>query len=146
ARFEGSVIDRVGFAAQAGECGARIGKSVYADAEPRDAVAAGHTDHAKKQNDRKCDGDGGNGSENTEVEHDHNSDEKPEQDEKFSLCEQVRFAGFVDQLGDIAHGAMYGEVFQPAINRESEDKAENAKQDSKQQQLVAVDTKKLNLG
>ena len=44
-------VDRERLAAQAGERRARVGERVDADAEPRDAVAAGDADQAEEQDD-----------------------------------------------------------------------------------------------
>ena len=54
ARSQRNRVDRERLAAQAGERRARVGEGVDADAEPRDAVAAGDADQAEEQDDRRA--------------------------------------------------------------------------------------------
>ncbi len=141
------MVDRVRLAAQAGEGGARIGEGVDANAEPRDAIAAGDTDEAKGENDGQRDGDGlsGDWREDAEVEDDNDGDEEPENDEEFALGDEVSLAGFVDQLRDVAHGAMHGQILEAPVDHQAEDQAEDAKENAEEQQCVAVDAEELHL-
>ena len=140
AGFERDVINRIRLAAQAGEGGARVGEGIDANAEPRDAVAAGDADEAEEKNNRQRGADGliRHGSENAEVEDDDDGDEEPEEKEEFALGEEVGFAGFVDQLGNFAHGAMHGQIFQARVNEKTEGQAENAEENAPEQQAVTV--------
>src|SRR5271155_1758541 len=85
------------------------------------------------------------GSENAEVNDDHDSDKQPQQNEEFALREEVRFASFVNEFRNVAHGLMHGHPFEAAINSQAEDKAEHAKHDAEQKQLMPIDPKKSNL-
>ena len=82
------------------------------------------------------------GSENAEVKNDDDGDEKPQKDEKFALREKVSLAGFVDELGDITHGLVDGHAFEAAVNCQSENQPENAKDDAEEKQFVAIDSEK----
>ena len=62
-----------------------------------------------------------------------------EQNQELALREQVRLAGFVDQLGNFAHASMHRHVAQANENDEAEDHAQRADQQAAQQQIVAVD-------
>ena len=91
---------------EAGERGARVGEGVDADAEPRHAVAAGDADQAEDQDDRDlhrvdmCE-------QHAEVQQDDRPDEDLEDQDELALRDQIRLAGLVDQLGDLAHRAMH---------------------------------------
>ena len=56
----------------------------------------------------------------TEIEHDDHGDEEFQQEEKLALCNQVGLAGLIDQLGNLAHGAMHRQVLQPRVNHQTE--------------------------
>ncbi len=147
AGFERGVIDRIGLAAQAGEGGAGVGEGVHANAEPGDAVAAADADQAEEQDDGQGDGDGlaGHGSQHAEIQHDDDGDEEPEKKKELALGNEVGLAGFVDELGNVAHGAVHGEILEAAVDHQAEDEAEDAEQDAEEQQLVAVDAEELDL-
>ena len=51
-----------------------------------------------------------------EVQNDDDGDEDFQNQEELALRDEVGFAGFVDQLGDFAHGAVHRQVFQARIN------------------------------
>ena len=74
-----------------------------------------------------------------EIEHDDGGDEDPEQEQEFALRDQVGLAGFVDQLGHFAHGAVNRQILQAHVDRHAESQAENAEENAPEQQLVAVD-------
>ena len=86
-----------------------------------------------------------NRRQHAEVQHDHDGDEDPQEQQELALREEVGLAGLVNQLGDFAHGAVHRQVLQAAVNGQSEDQSENAKQNSDRQQLVPVDAKKGDL-
>ena len=148
AGFERRVINRIGLAAEAGESCAGVGEGVDANAEPGHAVAAGDADQAEEENDWQSHRDGlaGNRSEDAEVQNDDDGDEDPEQHEELALREEVGFAGFVDEFGDVAHRAMHGQIFEAAIDDQAESKSEDAEEDAEQEQLVAVDAEKRDRG
>src|SRR5690349_11739860 len=72
-----------------------------------------------------------------EIEHDDNGDEGPEQEQEFALWCGISFAGVVDELGDVAHGFVDGEIFQARVNPESEDEAEEAEENTEEEKLVS---------
>ena len=148
AGFEWRVIDRIGLAAQAGEGGARVREGVHANAEPGHAIASRHADEAERENDRQSDGDrlAGDRSEHAEVEHDYYGNEEPEKKQEFALGDEVSLAGFVDQLGNVAHRAVNGKILEAAINDQAKDQAKNAKENAEEKEFVAVDAEKLDLG
>ncbi len=77
--------------------------------------------------------------EHAEVHANDDRDKDPQQHQELALRDEVGLAGFVDQFGDFAHGAMHGQVLEAHVDGHAEAEAEQAKQDSDQQQLVAVD-------
>src|SRR5262249_6026917 len=131
----------IGLAAESGEGGAGVGEGVDANAEPGDTVAAGDTDDAEEKNDGKGERDGlpGYGREPAEVKNDDHGDEDPEQHEEFALRKKVSLAGFVDKLGDFAHGAMDGKIFEARVDHEAEEQAEDADKNAPKEKTVAVD-------
>ncbi len=88
----------------------------------------------------------GNRSEHAEVKNDDDGDEQPEQHQELALGEEVGFAGFVDELGNVEHRAMHGQIFQSAVDDQAESQAENAEENAEEQQFVAVDAEKRNGG
>ena len=80
--------------------------------------------------------------EDAEVKNDDYGDEEPQKDEEFALREEVGLAGLVDQLGNVAHGLVYGHAFEAAVDGQAEDQAEDAEDDAEEKQLVAVDSEK----
>ncbi len=143
AGIQRNFVDRIGLAAETGKGGARIGKRVYANAEPGHAIAAGNSQHAEEENDE--DAKRVHVQQHAEIEHDDHGDEALQQQQELALGDQIGFAGFIDQLGNLAHGAVHGQILQPLIDGQAEDQAENTKQDAKEQQLMAVDAKKGHL-
>src|SRR5208282_6927335 len=73
-----------------------------------------------------------------EIQHDHDGDEDPQEQEEFALCDQVRLAGLVNQLGDFAHRFVHRQVLQLHENGHAEEQAENADEDAEKQQCMAV--------
>ena len=69
-----------------------------------------------------------------------------EQQQELALGEEVGLAGFVDQFGNFEHGAMHGQIFQAAVDGQAEDQPEDAEENAEEQQLVAVDAEKVDLG
>src|SRR4029077_17966154 len=143
ASFERDFVNRIGLAAQAGKCSARVGKRVHANAEPGHAVAAGDADHAEEQDDE--DAHGLIFQEQAKIEHDDDCDESLEQEDEFSLSNQVRLARLVNQLGDFVHRSMHGKIFQALINGSAKGQAENAEEDAEEEQFVAVHAEKIHL-
>ena len=68
-----------------------------------------------------------------------------EKKQELALGDEVSLAGLVDQLGDFAHGAMNGQVFQSAVDDQAEEQAKDAEQNAEEEQLMAVDAEKLHL-
>src|SRR5208282_1363209 len=134
ARFERDVIDRVGLAAKASEGRARVCEGVHANAEPGHAIAAAHADEAQEQNNR-------HGQENrfardrrkhAEVEDDDDGDEHPKQKKEFALRDEIGFAGLVNELGDLAHGAVHGQVLEASEDGQAEEQAEDTDENAEE--------------
>ena len=66
----------------------------------------------------------GTGASQPKYRDDDAGDEDPENDQELALRQQVGLAGLVDQLGDLAHGRVDGEIAKPGIHHEAEDEAE----------------------
>src|SRR5207302_10343970 len=98
AGLQGNVVTRIGLAGQAGERGARIGKSVHAHAEGGHGETAGNPDHAEEQDDEDL--VSLHAFQKTEVEDDDHGNENFQNHQELALRGQVGLAGFVDQLGD----------------------------------------------
>ena len=77
--------------------------------------------------------------EHAEVKQDDDGDEDPQQQNEFALRDEIGFAGFVDELGDFAHGAMHRQVLQAHVDDHAEAESEDAEQDADQKQTMAVD-------
>ena len=136
-------VDRVRLAREAGERGARVREGVDADAEPRDAVAAGDADQAEEQDDRDL--HRGEVLQHAEVEdHDH-ADEQLEEQDELALRDQVGLARFVDQLGDLVHRSMHRQVAQLHEDDHAEDQSEQRHEQADDQQRAAVDTLEVDL-
>ena len=143
ARFQRNVVDWVGLAAQAGEGRARVRESVYADAEPGHPEAARDADQAEEQNDAHA-----NGLElqqHPKVQDDDHGDEALQQQQEFALRHQVGLAGFIDQFGDLPHGAVHRQVLQPRVDDQAEEQAEDAEGNAGGQQPVPVHAEELDL-
>ena len=112
AGLQRNVVDRVGFAGQTGKRRARIGEGVDPNAEPGHPVAARNSDQAEKKNDGQGDGNRlvRHGRQHAEIKHNDHGNEEPQDQQEFSLGDQVGFAGLVDQFGNLAHGAMHGHI------------------------------------
>ena len=77
--------------------------------------------------------------EDAEVEQNDDGDERPEQKDEFALGDEIRLAGFVDEFGDFAHGAMHGQVLEAHVDDHAETEPEEAEQNADHEQVVAVD-------
>src|SRR5207249_935738 len=108
------------------ESGARVCESIYANAEPSDSVATRDAHETENQNDRQSDRNRMHGSEPAEVHDDHNSDKHPQDHQEFSLGEEVGLAGLIDQLGNVEHRFVDGQVLQVGIDRQPETQAKDA--------------------
>ena len=137
-------VDGIGLAAQSGERGARVGVGVHADAEPGHAVAADDADDAEQKNDGQSNRNrlAGHRGQPSEVRQDDDRDERPQDHQELALRDQVGLAGFVDQVGDVAHGLVDRHVLELQADRQAEDQAEGAEDEADGQQLVAVHAEK----
>ena len=79
-----------------------------------------------------------------EVERDNHRDECPEQKNELALRHQIGFARLIDQLGDFAHRAMNRQVLQLHIDRQAEQQAAHAEQQSDHQQRVPIHAEKIH--
>ena len=136
---------------EAGEGGARVGKRVHADPEPRHTVAARDADQAEEQDDdhlhrgETTDGHAGGvyGFRQRAEVHGHDrADEDPENKKEAALREQVRLTRLVDQLGDLPHRPVHGEVLELRVLGESEQQSERANHEAPQQQRPSPDAAK----
>src|SRR5207245_9316079 len=130
----------VRLSAKSGEGGAGGCEGVHADAEPRNVVAARHTQQAENQNNKNGVGDGlaRNGMQPAEVQHDDDGDKNPQKKKEFALCGEIGFAGFVDEFGNAAHGFVDGEIFQARVNHESESESEQTEEDAEEKKFVEI--------
>ena len=78
-----------------------------------------------------------------EVQRDDDRDESPEQKNELALRDQVGFAGLIDQFGDFAHGAMNRQVLQLHIDRQAEQQAADAEEQSDRQKGMSVQAEKV---
>ncbi len=131
-------IARIRLAAESGERRARVGEGVHANAEPRHAVAAQDAENAKRQNDGQRHAHRVDRPQPSEVGQDHHRDERPQDHEELALGNHVGLAGLIDQLGNLAHGAVYRQVLELHVNGESEEQSEAAEDNSDQQNVVAI--------
>ena len=86
------------------------------------------------------------GRQHAEIKHDHYRDEEPQDQKKFSLSDQIGLAGFIDQFGNLEHGAMHWHFPQARINDQAETQAKNTKQNADHQQPVTVNSEEQHLG
>src|SRR6266566_6356236 len=148
AGFQWNRMVRVWFSGQARERGAGVRERVHPDAEPGYPVAAGDSDEAEQQNDehlaRRKAAHHGAGRvrrlrQRAEVQRHDRADKEPQNQQEPTLGEQIGLAGLVDQLGDLAHGAMHGEVAQLRVLRETKEQPQGADDQAPQQQCAAAD-------
>ena len=60
------------------------------------------------------------GSQPSEIGDDDDRYEGPKDEDELALGDQVGLAGFVNEFGDLAHGAMDRQVLELHVNRQSE--------------------------
>jgi hypothetical protein len=75
---------------------------------------------------------------NAEVENDDRDDKGFEEKKEFALSKEISLAGFVDQLGNLAHGAMRGQALEVAVNIQAEKHAKQAENNTDEEQRVAI--------
>ena len=136
AGLERDVVRGERLAPQRGERRARVGEGVDADAEPGHAVAAGDADQAEERmmiavRDAVV-------PQHAEVEDHDDADEDFQQQDELALGLQVGLAGLVDQLRDLAHRAMHGQVLELDVHDEAEEQPEDADDQAAHQQGAAV--------
>src|SRR5262249_21137497 len=132
AGFEWDRVKRVGLALQAGEGRPRVRERVDPDAEPGDAVATADADEAEEEDDK--DTTRVEVLQVTEVEDDDDADENPQPQKELTLRDQVRLAGLIDQLRDLPHGRVHGQVLELTEDHEAEDEAEAADPQAEKEQ------------
>ncbi len=96
------------------------------------------------KNDRQSHRDrlAGHRSQPSEVGQNDDRDEGPQDHQEFALSDQIGFAGFVDQVGNVAHGFMDRHFLELKADRQPEQQAEGAEDQADGQQLVAVHAEK----
>ena len=143
ARLERDGVDGIRLALQAGEGGPRVREGVDADAEPGHPVGARDADEAEQQDDDDL--AGLEVQERPEVEHDDGADEDFQEQDELALGDEIRLAGLVDQLGDLEHGLVHGQVLQLGVDDEAEEQAEDADAQAALQQRPAAHAQELGL-
>src|SRR6185437_17099333 len=116
-------------------------KGVYANSEPRHAVASADSDYAERKNDNHL--VRGKMRQHAEVDDDDNGDEPFEEQQEFSLLRQVCLASLPNQFRHFLHGTVHGKILQPEVNSQSKKQTQNAEQNSPEQQGMAVHAEKL---
>ena len=136
----------IGFAAETRKGRAGVRKGVDANPEPGDAVAPPHADEAEQQDDDHLERGISvrHGAarrdvfrQHAEVDGDDRADEQPEEEQESALPEEIRLAGFVDQLGDLPHGAMHREIAQLHVTGDAEHKSERANDEAPEEQAAS---------
>ena len=130
AGFKRNPINRVRLAAQAGKGCPRVRERVHANAEPRHPVASGNPHHAEHKNN-----DHAHGlifQQHAKIKDDDNSDKRPQQQQEFTLRNQVGLASFVNQFRNFAHRAMHWQILQPRVNHQPKSEAENTEENPDQ--------------
>ena len=130
AGLQGNGIAGVGLAAERTHGGAAVGEGVDSDAEPGDRDAADNSDQAEQENDgdvqRRYVIAGVILGEDAEVDDEDRADENFKDEDEFDLGFEIGFAGEVDGLRDLAHGAVDGEIFHAAVDDQAEEEAKSA--------------------
>ena len=124
ARLERDGVDRQRPAREARERRPRVREGVDPHAEPRDAVAPADADEAEQEDDQ--DAHGLEPEQDAEVEDDDEPDEDLEDQEELALRHEVRLARLVDQLRDLPHGRVHGQLLDAAEDDEPEDQPQDA--------------------
>ena len=117
-------VDRQRPPREAGERRPRVREGVDPHAEPGDAVAPADADEAEQENDH--DPHGLEPEEDAEVEDDDEPDEDLEDQDELALRHQIRLARLVDQLRDLPHGRVHGQVLDAPEDDEPEDQPQDA--------------------
>ena len=79
-----------------------------------------------------------------EVQRDNDRDENPEQKNELALRDQIGLAGLIDQFGNFAHRAMNRQVLQLHIDRQAEQQAADAEEQSDHQKGMSVHAEKIH--
>ena len=74
------------------------------------------------------------------VGRDDDGDEGPQEQDELALRDQIGLAGLVNQLGDLEHRCVDGQVLELCERHEAEQQAERADDETAHEQRVAVDT------
>ncbi len=143
ARLERDRIDRKRLARETREGRARIGEGVDPDPEPGHSVAAADADEAEGQDDEDL--HGLELQQRPEVEHDDDPDEGLEEEDELPLGDQVRLARLVNQLRDLAHRLVHGEIPELDENHEAEEETEHTHDETPEQQRAPVDPREAHL-
>jgi hypothetical protein len=155
ARAQRYRVDRKGPPFEPGKRRARVREGVHADAEPRHPVAAGDADEAEEQDHRhlerwepmdhfvsyRIDGR----RQPAEVDRGDDADEDPENEDELALRDEVGLAGLVDELGDLVHRPVHGQVLQLDVDHHAEDEPEHTHAQPHHQQRAPVDASELDL-
>ena len=81
----------------------------------------------------------------TEVCDNHRADEDPQHENELTLGDQVGLTRLVDQLRDLAHCPVHGQVLQVGVDGETKEQAEDADSQAKQKQRVSIDPYEFDL-
>ena len=80
-----------------------------------------------------------------EVDDDDEADEELQEQDELALGDQVRLARLVDQLGDLPHRLVHGQVLELAEDHQPEDEAEHTHAEAQRQQRTAADAPDVHL-
>ncbi|MPM14466.1 hypothetical protein SDC9_60829 [bioreactor metagenome] len=130
-------VHRVGLALQRGEGGPGVREGVDPNAVPRHAVRPGHADQAEEQHDG--DPAPAEADEELVVGEDDRADDRPQDEQEPALGLQVRLAGGVDELGDLAHRAVHRQLAQLGVRHHTEQETKQAHHQTDREQHLAVD-------
>src|SRR6266545_5263876 len=76
----------------------------------------------------------------SKIKDDDGADEDLQDHQKFSLRDQVRLAGFVDQFRDFQHGGMYRQLAKLFIGQQPEHKAQGRNSQPGHEQATPADS------
>lgn len=137
--WRGDRVGREGFSHEARERGAGVREGIDAHAEPRYRVAAQDADEAADHDgdDLQC----LKIAEPTVIDHDYSGQQELEEEDEFSLGDQVSLAGLVDQFGDLFHALVDREVLDLGELYQPEDETEQADDEAEHEKRAAADAK-----
>ena len=141
-RLERDGVDRQRPAREAGERRPRVREGVDPHAEPRDPVAPADPDEAEEEDDQ--DAHGLEPEQDAEVEDDDEPDEDLEDQDELALGHEIRLARLVDQLRDLPHRRVDGQVLDAPEDDEPEDEPQDAHDEPAEEERPPVHAHQLD--